>query len=404
MPKLLKKKNLKDIDYEAFASDLNELWHEVQNDLSEADLNHLKKIELWGRLCSGVGYLTSWLKPNLISSLLISQGNITRWTMMTHHVSHGGYDKVPGVPKRFKSRFFARGKRRWIDWPEWIIPEAWNYEHNMMHHYHTGEIEDPDLVERNVEVMRQIKAPLFLKYAVTFFYMCTWKLTYYAPNTLWIHQKMREHRKNRQSGDNKKLTLIADSKAKLYPGLEIVLPFSRAGIEFWMTCVLPYALLRFLGAPLLFLPLGKKAALNVFLNSLLAEVITNIHAFIIIVPNHAGSDIYRFERGISDKAEFYVRQVTGSVNFNTGYDSLDFLHGWLNYQIEHHLWPDLPMLKYQQIQPQVKAICEKHGVPYVQENVFLRFKKLLQIMVGTQSMLRGETLSREERQTILLDE
>jgi hypothetical protein len=34
----------------------------------------------------------------------------------------------------------------------------------------------------------------------------------------------------------------------------------------------------------------------------------------------------------------------------------------------------------------VKAICEKHGVPYVQENVFRRVKKLVDIMVGKTSM------------------
>jgi hypothetical protein len=35
------------------------------------------------------------------------------------------------------------------------------------------------------------------------------------------------------------------------------------------------------------------------------------------------------------------------VNFNTGSDANDYLHGWLNYQIEHHMFPDLSMLSYQ---------------------------------------------------------
>lgn len=39
-------------------------------------------------------------------------------------------------------------------------------------------------------------------------------------------------------------------------------------------------------------------------------------------------------------------------------------------QIEHHLWPDLSMLSYQKAAPLVKAICEKHQVPYVQQSVF----------------------------------
>jgi hypothetical protein len=45
----------------------------------------------------------------------------------------------------------------------------------------------------------------------------------------------------------------------------------------------------------------------------------------------------------------------------------DFMHGWLNYQIEHHMFPDLSMLSYQKAAPIVRAACEKYGVPYVQE-------------------------------------
>jgi len=39
----------------------------------------------------------------------------------------------------------------------------------------------------------------------------------------------------------------------------------------------------------------------------------------------------------------------------------DFLHGWLNYQIEHHVWPSLSALSYQRAQPELKSICEKYG-------------------------------------------
>ena len=105
--------------------------------------------------------------------------------------------------------------------------------------------------------------------------------------------------------------------------------------------------------PSLFLPLGKTAATFVLINSIAAELIANIYSFIIIVPNHAGDDLYRFDTPVTDQAEFYVRQVTGSVNFTCGNDFIDFLHGWLNYQIEHHVFPDIPMLKYQQYQPKI---------------------------------------------------
>ena len=44
------------------------------------------------------------------------------------------------------------------------------------------------------------------------------------------------------------------------------------------------------------------------------------------------------------------------------------------------------MLSYQKSAPLMRAICEKHGVPYVQQNVFRRLKKTADIMVGATSM------------------
>ena len=98
-----------------------------------------------------------------------------------------------------------------------------------------------------------------------------------------------------------------------------------------------------------------------------------------------------------DRAEFYVRQVLGSVHFSTGGDLRDSLHGFLNYQVEHHLWPDLSPAVYQRIQPKVKAVCERHGVPYVQEPLHKRVRQLMGVMLGTRKMLRSETRSRNER-------
>ena len=82
--------------------------------------------------------------------------------------------------------------------------------------------------------------------------------------------------------------------------------------------------------------------------------------------------------------------ILGSTNYRCGGDLNDAMHGWLNYQIEHHLWPDMTMLQYRRAQPKVREICERHGVPYVQESVWRRCRKTVAIMVGDASMLRYE--------------
>ncbi len=371
------------IDVEGFAAEIEALHQKLKANIGPEDLRHVKKIERWGRLCSLVGYGTAWILPNPLSAFLISQGNLTRWAMMGHHVCHRGYDRVPDVPKRYQSKHFAQGWRRFLDWPDWLLPNAWSYEHNTLHHYHTGEVLDPDVLEHRVRLMREIRAPLFLKHIVAFFFASTWKLSYYAPNTLWMLQQ-RESRLGRDELHAR----IKGHKPAIFHGAKLWWPFHKAGAQFWLHCLLPYALLRFGLLPLLFLPLGAWAALNVLINSLLAEWITNLHTFLIIVPNHSGDDVYRFEGGIENKAQFYLRQTVGSVNYTGGSDLKDFLQGWLNYQIEHHLWPDLPMLKYQQAQPEVQAICEKYGVPYIYDPLPKRVGKMWALLTGQDVMMQ----------------
>ena len=52
------------------------------------------------------------------------------------------------------------------------------------------------------------------------------------------------------------------------------------------------------------------------------------------------------------------------------------------------------MRQYSRIQPQVKAICERHGIPYRQESVFRRFGRMLDVAVGRTSMRELEAFPR----------
>jgi fatty acid desaturase len=357
-------------DASAFAADLDALRKRLADELDDGDLAHRDKIERWGRWCTAFGYATAWMGPNLFSAALLAQGRTTRWAMLGHHTLHRGYDRVPGVRPEQTSKGFARGWRRVVDWLDWIDPEAWRHEHNVLHHYRLGEDADPDLVELNVDWLRESDLPLAARYAVVAFFMGTWKFTYYAPNTL--------------------KTLFVDKGRNGEPFEDRSLARMWAVPELWTRCLLPYAGVQFGLIPLLFLPLGPLASASVLTNSLLAELLTNVHTFAIIVTNHVGEDLYAFDDKGRNKGEFYRRQVLGSTNYPTGGDLNDFLHGWLNYQIEHHLFPDLPMRQYQRIQPEVQRLCEAHGLPYVQESVWTRVRKTVDVMVGRASMLREQ--------------
>ena len=73
-------------------------------------------------------------------------------------------------------------------------------------------------------------------------------------------------------------------------------------------------------------------------------------------------------------------------------------------QVEHHLWPDLSMLSYQKAAPLVRALCKKHGVPYVQHSVFWRLKKTVDIMTGATSMRKYPTKWENEEDLTAPDE
>jgi fatty acid desaturase len=219
--------------------------------------------------------------------------------------------------------------------------------------------------------------------------MTSWKWLYYAPNTLWAYRQSRLFR-TLEPAQRRALPTPGNVWRVVAPGERLLLPATRGGLQFYARCVLPYVSWRFGLLPALFLPLGTHAWSAVLLTSLLAEVFANVHSFLIIAPNHAGDDLHRFDGGVRGRAEFQLQQVLGSVNYTGGRDLPDFLQGYLNYQIEHHLWPDLPALKYRQAAPEVRRICARHGVPYVQESVFRRMRQLIRIMLGDASMRRTD--------------
>jgi fatty acid desaturase len=378
-----------DLDYGAFAAELDALRQRLEVAHGHEARAHLRRQAFWGRVCSVLGYATAWF-PNPLAAVLISLGMTARWTIVAHHTRHRALDRTPGVPERETSRGFASGHRRWVDWLDWLDPVCWDHEHNQLHHSYTGEAADPDLVEAQLERMRVHPAPRWFKLLVVGFFALTWKFTYYAPNLFTLHLRETRRRAAGRSFDRTESQANVDL-------LRAWSPFHADGAAFWRRVVLPYVLLRFVALPSLFLPLGTTAALWVLVSSLAAELLTNLHTFVIVVPNHAGDDLYRFDRPGTDRAEFYVRQITGTVNFRTGGAVTDFLHGFLNYQIEHHLWPNLAPRVYQAAAPEVRRLCASHGVPYVQESVFLRVLKVLDIMTGRASMRRGETLGRDAR-------
>ena len=163
------------LDHEAFKKDVKELGKVLAETQGPDDLAHLRKIIRWQRLCVWIGTLTCFYCINPLSIYLISIGCMARWTMIGHHVCHGGYDKCG--EKQFNRFKFGVGSvyQRCVDWLDWMLVEAWNVEHNQLHHYCLGEDLDPDLVEQNLKMLRNTNMPKWVKYAGVYAAMGVWK-------------------------------------------------------------------------------------------------------------------------------------------------------------------------------------------------------------------------------------
>ena len=355
-----------------FTVALNALERHYLNSSTQRDFKHLLAKERMGRAFTLAGFGLALVHP-LLGAVGFCVGLLSRW-LLAHHVLHGGYDRVPGIPKRYTSRGFAQGHRRWLDWFDWIPPQAWSHEHNLLHHYYTNEVKDPDLLEANARLMRGWRIPVFLKWSALFLIACTWKLTYYSVNVL--------NHLEAKAGGSKPIKPIT-----LTNFYDLRLPLVRKWIR---VCILPYFSVHFVVLPLLFLPLGWWAVGSVFWARVLGELLHNLHMFLVIVPNHAGEDVTRFEGRFQGRGEFYRRQILGTANYQCGNEWLDYSQMWLNYQIEHHLFPRLTMLQYREVQPKVKALCAEHGLPYIQENLFRRVVKMVAISTGKASMVRSQ--------------
>jgi fatty acid desaturase len=82
-------------------------------------------------------------------------------------------------------------------------------------------------------------------------------------------------------------------------------------------------------------------------------------------PNHKGMPTLTE----ADQLDFLRRQVLTSRNVRGSW-LVDYVLGGLNYQIEHHLFPNMPRPNLRRAQPLIRAFCEQHGLDYTEASLF----------------------------------
>ncbi len=98
----------------------------------------------------------------------------------------------------------------------------------------------------------------------------------------------------------------------------------------------------------------------------IANLMRNVWSYMIIFCGHFPDGALHFtEEELDDETrpEWYLRQMLGSANF-TGGPLLHIMSGNLGFQIEHHLYPDLPSNRYAEISDKIVDICKRYDIPY----------------------------------------
>ncbi len=89
-------------------------------------------------------------------------------------------------------------------------------------------------------------------------------------------------------------------------------------------------------------------------------------------PNHKGMPIL----GPDATLDFLRRQVLMSRNIRGGW-FVDLAMGGLNYQIEHHLFPNMPRANLRRAQPLVRAFCRDRAIPYTECSLTASYARVI---------------------------
>ena len=116
----------------------------------------------------------------------------------------------------------------------------------------------------------------------------------------------------------------------------------------------------------LFPALSRRRWRRTLAANVVANGLRNVWACVVIICGHFTDGAEKFTPAVLEgetKPEWYLRQMLGTANFRAG-TVLAFMSGNLCYQIEHHLFPDLPSNRYPEIAERVRALCATYDLPY----------------------------------------
>jgi len=338
--------HLSDADIDSLAVELDAIRTDVEDSLGQRDSRYIHRtiaaqrgLEVAGRLMLAFGSKRSaWLAGTATLAL----AKIIENMEIGHNVIHGQWDWM-NDPEIHSSTW---------EWDMGGAAKHWRVTHNFSHHKYTNILGMDDDV--GYGILRVTRDEPWRPYNIGNLFFNTMLAVGFEWGIGLQHLQLRKmldgpesraatFTRMREFGAKAGRQLIKDYAA--YPALTALSP--RAGF-----------------------------ASTVKANAV-ANVIRNLWANAVIFCGHFPDGAEKF--ALSDmegesKGQWYLRQMLGSANIDAG-PAMAFMTGNLAYQIEHHLYPDLPSYRLAEISVRVREVCDKYDLPYTSGPMLVQYSK-----------------------------
>jgi len=323
--------HLSDEDIENLGRELDAIRENVLAGRGERDAEYIRSVIDGQRrleLASRAVLLFSLFPPAwLIGTVGLSISKIVENMEIGHNVMHGQWDWMRD-PKIHSTTW---------EWDNASPSEMWKHSHNEVHHTYTNVLgKDHDLGYGIMRVDEDQR----------------WK-PFYLAQPLWnfINACLFQYG----------IAAYDLEIGKYLQGRSDKEEFRRQGKKV-LAKVRRHVTRDYVLHPLLS---GPSAVTTVTAN-LTANLVRNLWTHSVIMCGHFPEGVQTYEKTSIEgetRGQWYLRQMLGSANIS-GNAFLHFMTGNLSFQIEHHLYPDLPSNRYQEIAPKVQELFERYGLTY----------------------------------------
>jgi fatty acid desaturase len=324
--------HLTEADVEALGEEFDQIRRDVEASRGESDAEYIRSIIRTQRRLNIAGRVALFGSPIpplwVAGAALLGVAKILENMEIGHNVMHGQWDWM-NDPEIHSATW---------EWDNVCPAEQWKHSHNYLHHTYTNVLgKDKDVGYEILRVTSDQKwnpinlgQPVFNTLLMLLF-----------QHGVAIHDLDIDGLLKRDISDPEEF------KAKL----------EQVGRKMRHQMGKDYLLFPLLTGPFF---------LTTLTANLTANLVRNVWSYAIIFCGHFpdGAEVFTEEQLENEtRGEWYLRQLLGSANF-TGNRLMHVMSGSLGYQIEHHLFPDLPSNRYPEIAERVTAICEKYDLPY----------------------------------------